>query len=264
VEHRDQASPPGTPERGLRPFGLAVDVVVLTIVDDRLSVLLVRRAHWPYEGMLALPGGFVRPDRDASVDRAAQRVLDEETRMRLFPLASGGHLGHEYLEQLKTYWRPGRDPRPDEEVAAVAYLAVLPAPKAASAGMRVADVVWQPVEDVMRERVALAYDHARIVADGVERARNKLEYTTIGATFLGETFTVAQLRHVYEVIWGLPLDKRNFHRKVTETEGLLEDAHEVSKGGVGRPAQLYRRGNAQVLRRPILRPREGQDTGDDW
>ena len=217
----------------IRPFGLAVDVVVLTIVGDLLSVLLVRRAHWPYAGMLALPGGFVRPDRDASVDRAAQRVLDEETRMRLFPLVSGGHLGHEYLEQLKTYWRPGRDPRPDEEVAAVAYLAVLPAPRAASAGMRVADVVWQPVEDVMRERVALAYDHAQIVADGVERARAKLEYTTIGATFLGETFTVAQLLHVYETVWGQTLDKRNFHRKVTDTHGLLEETGEVVRGEWG-------------------------------
>ncbi len=100
----------------------------------------------------------------------------------------------------------------------------------------------------------MAFDHLRILQDGVERARAKLEYTTLGAAFCRDTFTVAELRRVYEIVWGTPLDPRNFHRKVTGAERFLVDTGTAISSG-GRPAQLYRRGDTDVLHPPMLRPR---------
>lgn len=112
---------------------------------------------------------------------------------------------------------------------------------------------WRPVADLTE----LAFDHLRILQDGVERARAKLEYTSLGAAFCAEAFTVAELRRVYEIVWDTPLDPRNFHRKVTGAERFLVETGSASSSG-GRPAQLYRRGDTELLHPPMLRPRQRQ------
>ena len=103
----------------------------------------------------------------------------------------------------------------------------------------------------MEER--LAFDHHRILADGVERARAKLEDTGHAAALCGEAFTVADLHAVYEAVWGIELDKGNFHRKVTGVEGFLIPTGEVREGGRGRPARVYRGNPRATLSPPILR-----------
>ncbi|GGU63110.1 NUDIX hydrolase [Lentzea flava] len=216
------------------PFAVTVDLVVLTVRSDALCALLVRRGEAPYRGRWALPGGFVREFE--SVDDAAARELVEETGV------AGLH-----LEQLATYGEPRRDPR--MRVVSVAYLALAPDLPVPVAGTDAAAASWVPVEDVG----ALAFDHARILADGVERARAKLEYTALGTEFCGPEFTVAELRRVYEIVWGVSLDPRNFHRKVTGVEGLLEATGESTARDGGRPAALYRRGGASVLYPPLVR-----------
>jgi 8-oxo-dGTP diphosphatase len=216
-------------------FAVTVDLVVLTIRDRALHVLLVRRRYPPYRGRWALPGGFVLPDEDLFA--AATRELAEET---------GIHMGH--LEQLATYGAPRRDLR--GRVVTVAYLALVPDLPSPAAGSDAAAADWVEVATAS----PLAFDHARILADGVERARAKLEYTPLGAAFCPPEFTVAQLRDVYEAVWGAPLDPRNFHRKVTATAGFVEPAGASTGGGRGRPAQLFRRGPADVLYPPLLRP----------
>ena len=100
---------------------------------------------------------------------------------------------------------------------------------------------------------SLAFDHHRILADGVERARAKLEDSGYAAALCGETFTVADLHAVYESVWGIELDKANFHRKVTGVEGFLTPTGEVREGGRGRPARVYRGDPRAVLSPPILR-----------
>ena len=219
-------------------FAVTADLVVLTIRSDRLCVLLVRRGEAPFVGEWALPGGFVRPAED--VDAAAARELEEET---------GLAVGTVHLEQLRSYGEPGRDPR--QRVVTVAYLALAPDLPVPLAGTDAAFASWVPVSEVG----ALAFDHAKILGDGVERARAKLEYTPLGMAFCGEEFTVAELRRVYEVVWGEALDPRNFHRKVTGVEGLLEPVGRTTTRDGGRPAQLYRRGSAVALHPPM--PRSG-------
>lgn len=231
------------------PAAITTDLVVLTIRDDQLTVVLIRRAEDPYRGRLALPGGFVRPDE--SLDAAAARELREETGLVLGESGGAAYLrDRAHLEQLKSYGDPGRDPR--LHVVTVAYLALAPELTAPHAGGDAAAASWLPVSDAGS---GLAFDHDVILADGVERARSKLEYTLLATAFCPPLFTVGQLRRVYEIVWDIELDPRNFHRKVTGTQGFLRPTNRATLGERGRPAQLYRPGRATALYPPMLRNR---------
>lgn len=229
------------------PVAVTVDLVVLTIQHTDLSVLLIRRGIKPYMGRLALPGGFVRSDE--TLDDAAARELREETGLDLGRTRRRrGHNESGHLEQLASYGDPARDPR--LRVITVAYLALSPELQAPQAGSDAAAASWVQIAG-LDER--LAFDHDRILADGLERARAKLEYTPLATAFCPPEFTVGQLRRVYEIVWGTPLDPRNFHRKVTGTPGFVAPTGQITEGDRGRPAQLFRRGAATVLYPPMLR-----------
>jgi 8-oxo-dGTP diphosphatase len=235
-------------------FAVTVDLVVLTVRESRLSALLIRRGEEPYSGSTALPGGFVRPAE--SLGEAARRELAEETGLADLPV---------HLEQLATYGTVDRDPR--MRVVSVAYLALAPDLPAPTAGGDAADAHWVPVAELLPElfpavgpqgrsarHPPFAFDHARILADGVERARAKLEYTPLAAAFCPPQFTVGELRRVYESVWGVTLDPRNFHRKVTGTPGYVRPAGGTTTRQGGRPAQLFTRGDVTLLNPPMLRP----------
>lgn len=232
-------------------FPVTVDVVALTVLDDVLNVLLVTRLIEPFRGVLALPGGFVLPGEDLVT--AAGRELAEETGVEHVP-------GH--LEQLGSYGPKGRDPRGD--VLTVAHLLLAPNFPVLSAGSDAEHAAWYPVGRARDGDLKLAFDHKRILADALERAKSKLEYSPLGAAFCGEEFTVAQLRAVYEAVWGVRLDPRNFHRKATGTPGFLEDTGRMTTGETGRPAALFRLAEAArpaaghpapaVLNPPLMRP----------
>ncbi len=212
-------------------FAVAVDLVVLTVREGVLSTLLVYRDGPPFAGALALPGGFVRPDEDLT-DTAARELAEE----------IGLTLPNHHLEQLGGYAAPDRDPR--GRVLSVGYLALVPdLPDPAGRG------AWHPVA----EATGLAFDHSQILADAVERARAKLEFTTLAASFCPPDFTVSQLRGIYEAVWGAELDPRNFQRKVTGTPDFLIPTKQRVTGGRGRPAQLFHRGPATTLHPPMLR-----------
>lgn len=217
---------------------VTVDLVTLTIRDDALCALVIRRGEAPYAGRWALPGGFVRPDED--LDEAATRELLEETGLAADRL---------HLEQLASYGAPQRDPR--MRVVTVAYLGLAPDLPLPTAGGDAAGARWAPVAELSPGR--LAFDHVQILADGVERARAKIEYTPLATTFCPPEFTVAELRRVYEIVWGTSLDARNFHRKVTGAPGFLVPTGDTTSRDGGRPAQLYRRGDLRLLHPPMLR-----------
>jgi 8-oxo-dGTP diphosphatase len=242
----------GYDARDWPPFAVTVDLAVLTVREAALSALVVRRGEPPFAGFAALPGGFVREAE--SLDRAASRELAEETGLAQLPV---------HLEQLATYGEVDRDPR--MRVISVAYLALAPDLPSPRAGGDAAAAAWTPVAALLPElfpgspaagaaKAPLAFDHARILADGVERARAKLEYSPLAAAFCPPQFTVGELRRVYEAVWGVALDPRNFHRKVTGTQGFLIPVGDTTARQGGRPAQLFRLGDVTLLNPPMLRP----------
>ncbi len=200
---------------------VTTDVVLFGLLDERLKVLLVRRANPPFENTWALPGGFL--DIDEDLEAGALRELREET----------GVTGV-YLEQLYTFGRPGRDPR--ERVITVAYYALAP-----STGIQVRAasdaraVEWFDARDLP----PLAFDHNQIIDKARQRVASKLGYSTIALKFMPEKFTLSELQSVYETILDASLDKRNF-RKRLRTYDCLVETDEVRRNGGHRPARLYR------------------------
>jgi 8-oxo-dGTP diphosphatase len=227
---------------------LTVDLVILTVRSGGLRVLLVERGNEPYLGRSALPGGFLRDGE--SLTETARRELTDET---------GVDDSRLHLEQLGTYGEPDRDPR--GRVVTVAYLALAPDLPIPVAGTDARSAQWAPVDPLVAEPGSLAFDHNKILDDGLERARAKLEYTTLATAFCAEAFTIGELRQVYETVWGTPIDQRNFYRKVTRTEGFVLPTGAKRSLDTGRPAALYRRGPATRLYPPMLRG--AIDTGAD-
>jgi 8-oxo-dGTP diphosphatase len=225
------------PNRDYAWLRLAVDLVILTVRDKRLQILVIERDNEPYAGRQALPGGFLSAGEDLRA--AAERELAEETSVD----ARGLH-----LEQLATYGAPDRDPR--GRVVSVAYLSLAPDLPIPIAGSDARTARWQPVEEVEGR---LAFDHDQILRDALEHAQTRLELTTLATAFCADEFTMSELRTVYEVVWNVQLDPRNFSRKVLSTEGFVEPTANKAIREVGRPAILYRRGSEQTLRPPILR-----------
>lgn len=218
---------------------VAADIVALTLRGGVLHVALVKRKAKAARGKWALPGGFLL-ERE-STEEAASRELAEEV---------GLGAGDVRLEQLGTYSAPRRDTDHERRVVSVAYLALaanLPEPVAATDAE---EASWVPVDTAERRR--LAFDHAEILRDGIERARSKLEYSTLATSFLDEEFTISELRGVYEAVWGLTLDPANFYRKVSGTPGFVVPTGEVRRGR-GRPAALFHTGTADTLNPPLTR-----------
>ena len=201
---------------------VAVDIVALTVIEHTLHALVVRRGIEPFKDHLALPGGFLREGEQT--EEAAARELEEET-----GITPPGHL------------------------------LLAPSFSPTQAGGDAAGALWHPVDALLAPSSPLAFDHARILADGVERARSKIEYSPLATSFCGPEFTITQLRTTYEAIWGSALDPRNFHRKATKTASFIEPTGGTVREGAGRPAALYRLvpgvdDTAFVLDPPLRRP----------
>ena len=239
-------TPSGYDPHAFPPFAVTVDIVVMTIIENDLRVLLIRRAVPPFLDSWALPGGFVRPDED--LDTAAARELAEETSISQEP---------EHLEQFGTYGHPDRDPR--MRVVSVGYWAIVPDLPTPKGGSDAAYAELVPVAELESGRIRLAFDHDRIVADGIARARSRLEDTTIATRFCPPEFTISDLRRVYDAVWDSELDPGNFQRKVKQTIGFLEPLKETIRSGDkgGRPASLWTRGPAESLSPPLTRPDKG-------
>ena len=217
---------------GIRMSGTrkgGIDLAVSTVIfalrphpETGLSSLwlpLVRRTRDPFADLWALPGGWVSSDE--SLADAAARNLVETTSLQ-----------PTYLEQLYAFGDLERSP--SGRVVSVVYWALV-RPEVAEQASTGNNVQWFPADELP----TLAFDHNAIVEYALWRLRTKLEYSRIARAFLGETFTLADLRHVYEAVLGRELDPANFRRQV-ETSGTLVATDEVVTGGRHRPPRLYR------------------------
>jgi 8-oxo-dGTP diphosphatase len=157
------------------------------------------------------------------------------------------------LTQFGAYGDPERDPRMN--VVTVGYLAVLRDVHGVEGGTDAAAAALIPVSAVLSGKIDLAFDHLRIVRDAIERVRAELEVTGIATAFVGPTFTMAELRAVYEAVWGVRLDAANFRRSVVAEGGWVIPTGRRAQPGAsgGRPAELYRAGRAWRHGGPIHR-----------
>lgn len=238
---RDRQTPVDYDPSRFPAFAVTVDVVILTMSEGLLHVLLVCRGEAPFEGMWAIPGGFKRPAE--TLDEAAKRELAEETGVEAASL----------LTQFGAYGDPERDPRMN--VVTIAYLAVLRDVGTVAAGSDAAAASLLPVSDMLSGKIELAFDHLQIVRDAIERVRVELEVTGIATAFVGATFTLAELRAVYEAVWGVQLDAANFRRSIVAEDGWVIPTGRRAQPGPagGRPAELYRAGRAWSHGAPIHR-----------
>ncbi|MFO1424219.1 MAG: NUDIX domain-containing protein [Candidatus Competibacteraceae bacterium] len=195
-----------------------VDTALFTIRDERLCLILARRKEPPFEGLLALPGGFVHAQEDADTEAAARRVIR-------------GKIGFDapYLEQLFTFSGAARDPRGWS--VSVVYYALIP--WSLLEGNPSAEVF--PVDALQ----PLPFDHGQIVAKAVERLRGKATYSSLPAFLLPAEFTMNDLHRIYEQTIGTRLDKASFRHKILELD-IIEEIPNRFRTGAHRPAQLYR------------------------
>ncbi|GHD08359.1 NUDIX hydrolase [Zhihengliuella salsuginis] len=229
-------------ERAATSPELAVSTVIFSLRRDRgadedsplrLWIPLVRRTRQPYRGQWALPGGPLAAEQ--SLQSAAAENL--RTTTGLVP---------RYLEQLYAFG--GTDRSPARRVVSIVYWALVR--QADTSGARddrgaphselIEDpnVAWFPV-DSPEVREQLAFDHGRIVEYALWRLRNKVTYGKVAHRLLGDRFTLAQVREVYEVVLDTTLDPANFRRQLKGSPGLVETGEHLH-GVKHRPPKLYR------------------------
>lgn len=217
---------------------VAVDLILMSVVDGAPAVLLTRRDQHPFAGAWALPGGFVGIGE--SLDEAAHRILVEKARM-----------SDAYVEQLYTFGAVDRDPR--TRIISVAHFALLPEDRFAAAlksapGLALAElaVPWSgetggPVEARIGDGdpLPLPFDHGAMLSLAMRRLRGKLDYSGIAFALLPERFTLRALQDIYEAILDTKLNKPAFRRRMLD-RGWLEATGERETGASFRPAELYR------------------------
>jgi ADP-ribose pyrophosphatase YjhB (NUDIX family) len=194
--------------------------VVFQVRDGALQALLWERGRKPFRGAWSLPGGSLAP----------HETLEESILRHLATKVEVRDVAH--LEQLGTWSDPQRHPERWE--LATAYLGLVPL----GIDPRVPpDTRWHPVDALP----PTAFDHGQIVLAGRERLRGKLSYSNLGFALAPSTFTLAELRDVYEAALGYEVSATNLKR-VLLRRGAIEPTGERRASGPagGRPAEAFR------------------------
>ena len=253
--------------RDFDPVSVTTDVLLLSVSNKETgnyrkltkksySVLLIKRNTYPYKDKWCLPGGFVKPLE--TLDDSAKRILKDETNLKNI-----------YLEQLYTFSDPKRDPR--MRVISTSYMALVDKkrldgkiPKNASwfdinvlEDSKSYDVTLDNGVEVLKFKISktlrelttdrysfkitnndkLAFDHPLVIISGLERLKNKVEYTDIVFNMMPELFTLGELQQVYEVILGKKLLDPAFRRIIKDK---VEKTEKMQTGGGHRPSALFR------------------------
>lgn len=217
-----------------------VDIVVFSFINGKLHVLLHKRNKSPEYGKYALPGGQIHADKDKDLEVTARRVFKQKV---------GGNL--RYLEQLKSFGSADRDERGWS--VSVSYLGLVEHYDSTVLN----DSLFVSVEEELLKE--LPFDHFEIIQEALARVKNKASYSTLPVFFLGQNFTLVELREVYEYLFRVSLNPSAFRRKIF-SQDIIErvDFEEVSNNKKGRPAELYRMKSDQLhdMGRVIMLPDE--------
>lgn len=210
----------------MKPFhtyknpALAVDLVVFGYNASTLSVLLLNRKDEPFKGGWTLPGAFLQMDERFS--DTCSRIL--QTKLGMDKL---------YLEQLYSFDELDRDPR--GRAISVAYYALVNSHKLQIAASTMAgDVQWVDC----RKLPLLGFDHKGIFKMALQRLRSKILYFPVGFELLDDQFTMTELHELYECILDTTLDRRNFRRKILDSEYILPTGTK-REGLQNRAPELY-------------------------
>jgi 8-oxo-dGTP diphosphatase len=202
---------------------VAVDAVVFGYSkNEGVSVLLIQRKYPPFKNAWAIPGGFVLPEE--SLEEAVRRELREETGIEV-----------NYLEQLYTFGKPGRDPR--QRIISIAYFALVKSSmfQQLRASTDAENAQWFSIKLLP----PLAFDHKDILHVAIERIRAKIRYQPIGFELLDRKFPFSDLEKLYITLLDRDIDRRNFSKKMLAL-GVLDETNELAKSeGKGRPSKMY-------------------------
>ncbi len=183
---------------------ITADAVVFGYDGKALHLLLIERGLEPYKGSWALPGGFMKIDE--TIEQCAMRELSEETGVKNI-----------YLEQFHVFSSVRRDPR--ERVVTVAFFALVrKSDYRLIASDDAARALWFEIDELP----PLAFDHYDIVEKARKHIQEVMRIRPIAFKLLDEKFSMTELQRLYEIINGTTYDRRNFARKMTSNDYLLE------------------------------------------
>lgn len=200
-------------------FYISVDCIIFGFSSGELSLLLLKRNFEPARGEWSLMGGFVQENE--SVDEAAKRVLTELT-----------GLDEVYMEQVGAFGNVHRDP--GGRVVSIAYYALVNINEYDRELVRQHNAFWININELP----PLIFDHSDMVEKARALMQQKASTKPIGFNLLPSLFTLSQLQSLYEAIYGEPLDKRNFRKRVAEMN-YIEKTDKIDKTGSKRGAALY-------------------------
>ncbi len=201
---------------------VAVDAIIFGFNENehQLKLLLLKRNFQPEKGKWSLMGGFV--DENESLDKAAKRIVSQLT-----------GLDDVYMEQLFAFGDLSRDA--GGRIISVAYFSLIKINDHDSELVKKHGASWIPVNELPE----LIFDHADMVNRALRKLRIRARTQPIGFELLPEKFTIPQLQRLYEAIYQIPFDKRNFRRKLLAM-GLLEKLDEKEKETSKKGAFYYR------------------------
>jgi len=201
-------------------MAISVDVPILSIYEDELAVLLVKRENDPHQGEWALPGALMRAGE--SPKDTAKRVLQEKLGIKNI-----------YLDSLGWSEKTNRDPR--EQVMGLAYLGIVDYQSLKIKEHQITDHKWVKVSDVKK----LAFDHKNFVKMAEKKFKNQVQYTPIGFYLVPDVFTMPELKNVLEKALDRKLNLSNFRTKLQKLDVLVETGEVRKTGGKGKPAPLW-------------------------
>lgn len=202
-------------------YPITVDSVIFGYAKGLLNVCLIERKTDPFRGKWAIPGGFM--EGDETVEATAKRELKEET-----------GLDNIYLEQFHVFSSHGRDPR--GRTITVAFFALINTDQFhLVASEDASDARWWPAYKIP----ALAFQQDEVYAKALKALRLAMKTRPLAFELLPKEFTLTQLQNLYEQVFNIEIDKRNFRRKVAKME-FISPSGNKQEGEKHRPAMLYR------------------------
>ena len=217
---------------------VTADAVIFSIIDKKLHCLLIKRGVSPFEGKWALPGGFLK--RNESAEDAFKRELLEESGQSYRALNS--------WREFKSYSNPKRDPRNNDnyQIISIAFVGITNSEKIDTvAGSDAVETEMVAYDKLTSSK--LAFDHLDIINDAKKFLAEKIEKESIALDFLGNEFTLSELRSVYEQLWDTKLHASNFERKVNSFKGFVNKTSKTKLTGNNRPGSVYRKGSEKNI-----------------